>query len=576
MSIRRGRNAGPVEDNRLVQRPEDDTVYKSPFSRNLGHTTGLAHHSGDLLKQDLTTTEDYSRRESSRPIGDIYSDMQNMITHTVNSLPAPAASLNAGDGLVKVGDTISVANILTNVTQIGALSELTVNGPAVFNDTVSVPAPTAPSDAATKLYVDSTGVSAGAGLTKSGNALSVNAEQGGVVSVGTLTGLTVDGPATFNDTVSVPLPTDASDCANKTYVDSKLPVAGAGLVQSGNTFSLDNANITSIGTLTSLIVDGPATFLATANVPAPVSGDNVANKTYVDGTVVTAGTGLSKSGNELSIDADQSAVITAVGTLSSLTVDGDATFNGAVLVRAPAAGGEVANKTYVDGTVVTAGAGLTKVANALSLDADQSGTITTIGALTGLTVDGTSVFNGVATFNNDTAFTGDVTVPTPAAGSSVANKDYVDTFVDNSAVVAGAGLVRTGNTLSVDGATITTIGTLTGLNVAGNATVDGLFTTTKAWSSSMQYAVPADGDIVSLTEGSPGIFLDPAGALGVLTLDFPATPTNGQRFSVHSSQDVGSVTALASFANGNGPTSITAGVPLKFIYSTDAGLWFRD
>jgi hypothetical protein len=309
MNTRRNRNRGPVADNRLVQRPEDATVWKSPFSRNLGHTTGLGHHSSDsagsesseLLKNDLSTPTDHSKREGSRPLGDLYADMQKMIGNAVSALaPSSGGSITAGTGLVATGGTFSVDSVLAHVVEVGALTGLTVNGPVVCNDTVSVPAPTAPSDAATKFYADSV-------------------------------------------------------------------------------------------------------------------------------------------------------------------------------------------------------------------------------------------------------------VP-----------------------VAGTGLTKTGNTLSVNGSAITALGTLTGLTVAGNAVINGILTNTKSFVSPMQYFAPASGDVLTSTGFSPGMIVNPVAALAALTIAFPGTPSNGQHFSVHSSQDVTALTVTAPFANGNAPAAITAGVPLRFVYSSDAAAWFRD
>ena len=78
----------------------------------------------------------------------------------------------------------------------------------------------------------------------------------------------------------------------------------------------------------SLQVNGNATISGTLNitgtvsVPTPVNGTDAASKSYVDGkqSTTTAGTGLVKSGDVISVDPNQS--------ISTLTTSGDATVNG--------------------------------------------------------------------------------------------------------------------------------------------------------------------------------------------------------------------------------------------------------
>jgi hypothetical protein len=197
------------------------------------------------------------------------------------------------------------------------------------------------------------------------------------------------------------------------------------------------------------------------------------------------------------------------------------------------------------------GSGVTIADNTVSVDPSQ---ITAVGTLDTLEVTGS------ATFTN-----GPVSVPAPVNGTDAVTKDYAD----SSVVTAGTGLTKTGNVLAIDAAqpSITSVGTLSALSVSGDATVGGHVL------SSIQYSVPADGETV--TTSAENVILNPATALSTLTLTFPTGATNGQKLIVTSSQNVATLTATGPFANGNAPAAgLTAGTPIRFIWSADAAAWF--
>ena len=67
---------------------------------------------------------------------------------------------------------------------------------------------------------------------------------------------------------------------------------------------------------------GTSTFSGTLTVPTPVNGMDATTKSYIDGaTYLTAGTGLSRAGATLSVNAAQTQ-ITSVGTLTSFVDSG--------------------------------------------------------------------------------------------------------------------------------------------------------------------------------------------------------------------------------------------------------------
>ncbi|KAI8821998.1 uncharacterized protein EV422DRAFT_505509 [Fimicolochytrium jonesii] len=196
--------------------------------------------------------------------------------------------------------------------------------------------------------IDPNIVLAGTGLTKTAQTLSVNPVQTQITSVGTLTGLTVSGSSTFTGSITVPTPTTASHAVTKSYVDGLIsttqtgaqPLNGKLTAISSSTATLNNflvgdgtnyisttpsASRTALGlgsialkNFIDLANDVGTTVLPYANIDG-----TVALKSYVDGLVSTAGTGLTKTGNIFSVNASQTG-ITSLGTLSSLSVGGNA------------------------------------------------------------------------------------------------------------------------------------------------------------------------------------------------------------------------------------------------------------
>jgi hypothetical protein len=190
---------------------------------------------------------------------------------------------------------------------------INVEGTAQFTNEVVVPTPSADSHAATKGYVDTNSnfnLDVGDGLTKTGSTLSIATAQPTITSLGILESVTTSGTITITDSTAATASTTGA-----------LKVTGGTGIQ-GSLF---------VGT--DLNVAGATSFNGAVAVPNPTFANHATPKSYVDGaTYLTAGTGLTRSGNTFTVDSNQNQ-ITTVGTLNSLNVSGTVTCQQHIQIR---------------------------------------------------------------------------------------------------------------------------------------------------------------------------------------------------------------------------------------------------
>ena len=268
-----------------------------------------------------------------------------------------------------------------------------------------------------------------------------------------------------NVTGTVANATYATNAGTATAATSATSATTAGTVTTNA-----QPNITSVGTLTGLIVNG--------NINAGnIAGGNIVSANYVSGTLTTSA----------------QPNITSVGTLSSLGVNGTVTAsaftantgvftgNGSGLSAIAGANvtGTVANATYATS------AGSATTAGAVTTNAQPN--ITSVGTLTGLIVNGTLNSGNTTVGNLSTAGkvaastlesnvsigTAPLTVvsTTRVANLNVANAGYADT-AGSATTATTAGTVTTAAQPN-----ITSVGTLTSLSVSGNANVGNIAAT---------------------------------------------------------------------------------------------------
>jgi hypothetical protein len=296
--------------------------------------------------------------------------LKSQIDDLIINYPNPVSTIVPGS--IKTSEVIKVNSLSADVLHgdISMMSNLNAHGNRIMN----LPLPATSTEAASKQYVDgsflSVNITAGTGLTKLGGTIHLNPAQPGITSVGTLTNLVISGNA-----IGTLQPSSSLHLANKAYVDSLSYIQiGTGLTRTANVISLNQASITSVGTLTSLTVAGNVTSSA-----IPTIGSHLVNKTYVDSIIasgsiplvpvsspIIAGTGLTRIGDTLNVLSEQPE-ITLLGTLSSLQVSGNVTCQQQPLIES-----HLVNKMYVDTELKKLSAGVYNVLLDSSLEFNPS------------------------------------------------------------------------------------------------------------------------------------------------------------------------------------------------------------
>ena len=568
----------------------------------------------------------------------------------LNTTITNAYALQIASGRVLISDTTASNSTVSGALVVGggigvagALYGTTAN----FSGMVTV-ATTAVNgtDVANKNYVDSTVVTAGTGLSKTGNALSVNALQTQITAVGTLSGLVSSGVVSVTNTsVSTGIGSGAlqiaggAAIAGSVYVGTNISVTGTSTL-TGNCSIAGICSITNTTPSTSkitgaLVVSGgiglsgalygsTASFSGTVTIPAtPVNTTDAASKSYVDSLIVTAGTGLTKTGTVFSVNASQTQ-ITTIGTLTALTSSGvisvtnttasTSALTGALVVSG---GAGISGSLYVGGSTVLGGVN----ASTLIISATTDTTSTTTGALqvaggigigrgiyvgTNITVGYTVANASMITLNGQGA----------AYGLQIASNGTNFTFTNINAVgninlVSGSNgsvLLNTNFAVAADGTTdiyntVDSTSLTTGaLQVAGGAAVGKSFyvgsyftqqpativdSTTVASGTNSNSFIYATFNSPTLSATNTGVIRTNATSLYV------AAPTAGTNTTIVNSYALyanGNVFAgnalLAAWGSGNwinmstsGPSGIGAGGVGNnawLAYASAAGNWFSN
>lgn len=251
-------------------------------------------------------------------------------------------------------------------------------------------------------------------------------------------GQTISGVKTFSNSPSVPTPTNASQAANKTYVDSVTAskanqteitridneLATKATNTTVNTLDAQNVKITGNQT-----IGGVKAFSSSPTVPTATTNTQAVNKGQMDAAIAAGGGGdLSNYYTKAQSDSlfttqtsTNNLIATTVRLTGSQTVAGIKTFSDSPIVPTPTVGNQASNKTYVDAEV--------------SSKANTS-TVNTLDAQN-VKITGAQNISGVKTFSQSPI------VPAPTTDTQAATKKYVD-----DAVASGAGgnaVLLTGN-----------------------------------------------------------------------------------------------------------------------------------
>lgn len=378
-------------------------------------------------------------------------------TVTVNAQPN-ITSLGTLTGLGVAGD-ITAANITSNTGIFAG------NAAGLFNIPIANLVGTFPT----------VGNATNASQADVANTVSVNS-QPNITSVGTLTGLIVSGNAQFTGPV-VSLGSNGNVRINGGVNGQVLITDGSGGLSWANTGAADTAltvtnnaqpNITTVGILTSLNVSG--------NI---ISGNVFANSGTIRASSFVGTISNSSQTN-----------ITTLGTLTGLTVGGNASFASPVVNLGP-----VSNVRITSGSagqvLTTNGSGVLSwedagaAATAATVTNNAQPNITSTGTLTSLSVSGAitatgnvssgNVTTGRITANGAINFTG-----SNVSLGSVANVKITGGTSGFVLTTDGAGGLSWSNVQSATTAqtvtnnaqpNVTSLGTLTGLDVSGNITL---------------------------------------------------------------------------------------------------------
>lgn len=418
--------------------------------------------------------------------------------------------------------------------------------------------------------------SANVALTVSTNA------QPNITSIGTLTGLSVAGMLTSFNAVLGNIASanyfagDGSNLsnlsganvigsiANSVYSDNSGNALVAGTANTVT--SPSQPNITSVGTLSSLIVNGNITSgnanlgnLATANYFIGDGGllSNIGNGQFANYANYAGNATIAETANvAIEVSGNSQPNITSVGSLTELVVIGNITagnVDGGNLVTANYIAGDGSYISNLTGSAVTgwvaranfansaANAGYANAAyvadsaNSAVIATNISGAyqpnITTIGTLVSLTVTGNLTANN-ATFGNSVSglyFVGDGGNLSNLAGSNVNGVVANATYAETSNNATNSLYSDVSNTVSQSSQpNITSVGTLSSLDVSGlstladvvasNITVGNVSVTdTTVTATTFVGNFTSPGDNTSILFNNSGVI----GSSNVLQLDVP-------------------------------------------------------
>ncbi len=346
--------------------------------------------------------------------------------------------------------TYTSGTVLTRATDFDTPTEMAggdftfVSGGATYNDTgwvMTDPVTTVGTSNVTFVQFSGAGTyTAGTGLTLTGSVFSVNASQTQVTSVGTLTGLNVNGTVTASAFTANTGIFTGNGAGLSQLAGGNVTGQVANALVAGTVYTAAQPNITSVGTLSSLSVSGNANvgnIGAAAGVFTTVSGNGAA-LTDLNASNISSGTlaqarlansSLTVNGVSISLGGSGTVTATATNTLTLGSYLTGTSYNGSAAVTAAvdATTTNTASKVvardasgnFSAGTITATLSGAATTAGTVTTAAQPN--ITSVGTLTGLTLANASTIS-VGSNTNVGTFTGNFSL---SAGSRL-NATYAD------------------------------------------------------------------------------------------------------------------------------------------------------
>ncbi|KAI8999145.1 hypothetical protein BC832DRAFT_541979 [Gaertneriomyces semiglobifer] len=332
----------------ILRGSDDDRISTAILTHDRHLQSGYIQQGGILFEHPTTVPN----------IAMVYEAYEKYILPYVES----CNYINVSQGLVKDGNTLSLSEDLSTFAKTSSLKAL------AFKDTLA--------------YSDLTGrPTLGSLATKNSIAWTE------VTSRPTLGSLSTKNTVDWNGTDILNKPTDLT---TKTYVDSLAYLtAGAGLTKTGNTLSINGSQITTLGTLNNLSISGTITATSNLNGDIVHSLRNTSSDTSAR-TYLRLENGRPASGLNLFLWSSTHSYYPNVGTLANfsgplklhsmnakgLSIDtaGYVTSDLPITTPNPTAAGHLTTKGYVDAlSYLSVRAGLVKTGNTISLGSDLSG-----------------------------------------------------------------------------------------------------------------------------------------------------------------------------------------------------------
>jgi hypothetical protein len=367
--------------------------------------------------------------------GNLNSNANIVINNTSNIITGGSVFANTGTVSGNLLTGTLTTNAQPNITSIGTLTSLSISGTATAGNLAT---------GGTLSVVGNANV----GNIGATNAVFTNVSGNGS-ALTAITGANVTGTV-----------------ANATFATSAGSATTAGTVTTAA-----QPNITSTGTLTSLIVTGN------------IGAGNVSATTFT-GALSGAATSATTAGT---VTTAAQPNITSLGTLSSLSVSGNANVgnigaNNGVFTNVSGNGSAL---TAITGANVSGAVAFATTANAVA-GANVSGAVafaTTANAVAGANVSGAVSFATTANAVAGSNVSGAVSFATTANAVAGANVSGAVSFATTANAVAGANVSgQVGNALvagtvyTASQSNITAVGTLTSVSVSGNANIGNIGT----------------------------------------------------------------------------------------------------